>query len=255
MSGDLGLVAAIVQARMTSTRLPGKVMKNLVGAPLIRRMLERALCIKGLDRVVVALAEGAPHDPVIDAVAGLPVMVVRGSEQDVLARSAAAARAAGADTVMRITSDCPLVDPRVSASVLAAYQAAHLAGVRYARTRIESGFPLGFDTEVFPAAALYEAEEYASDPYEREHVTPYIWQRPELYPAVILDAKPDRRHWRLVVDTPEDYCLMSAVYDTLYPTKPTFGFAELIELFAQRPALLEMNAHIGGPVYLEPRVR
>ena len=182
----LAPVVAVVQTRMTSTRLPGKVMKDLAGAPLIRRMLERVLRIEGLDRVVVALAEGAPHDPVCQAVAGLPVMVVRGSEQDVLARSAAAARAADAGTVMRITSDCPLLDPCVSASVLAAYQAAQLAGVRYARTRIESGFPLGFDTEVFPAAALYEAEEYATDPYEREHVTPHIWRRPELYPAVIL---------------------------------------------------------------------
>jgi len=246
----LAPVVAVVQTRMTSTRLPGKVMKNLAGAPLIRRMLERVLRIDGLDKVVVALAEGAPHDPVCEAVAGLPVMVVRGSEQDVLTRSAMAARAAGAGTVMRITSDCPLVDPCVSASVLAAYQAAQGSGIRYARTGIESGFPLGFDTEVFPAAALYEADEFATDPYEREHVSPYIWRRPDLHPAMILDAKPDRRHWRLVVDTPEDYRLMTAVYDALYPIKPTFGFAELIALFTEQPALLDINAHIEGPAYV-----
>jgi spore coat polysaccharide biosynthesis protein SpsF len=243
-------VVAVIQTRMTSTRLPGKVLKSLAGAPLIRRMVERVLRIDGLDKVVIALAEGAQHDPVCDAVAGLPVMIVRGSEQDVLARSAAAARAAGAETVMRITSDCPLVDPAVSASVLSAYRAAQPSGVRYARTKIETGFPLGFDTEVFSAAALDEAELRATDPYEREHVTPYIWRRPEVYPAVILDAKPDRRHWRLVVDTEEDYRMIGATYDALYSRNRNFGYAELITLFAEQPALLDMNAHIEGPAYV-----
>jgi spore coat polysaccharide biosynthesis protein SpsF len=243
-------VVAVIQTRMTSTRLPGKVLKSLAGAPLIRRMVERVLRIEGLDQAVVALADGAQHDPVCDAVAGLPVTIVRGSEQDVLARSAAAARAVGAETVMRITSDCPLLDPAVSASVLSAYLAAQPFGIRYARTKIESGFPLGFDTEVFSAAALYEAEKRATDPYEREHVTPYIWRRPEDYPAVILDAKPDRRHWRLVVDTQEDYRMIGTVYNALYPRNHRFGYAELITLFTEQPALLAMNAHIEGPVYV-----
>lgn len=235
---------------MTSTRLPGKVMKPLAGAPLIRRMIERVLRIAGLDKVVIALAEGAVHDPVVDAVAGLPVMVVRGSEQDVLLRTAKAAREAGAQTVMRITSDCPLVDPGVSAGVLAAYRATEASGIRYARTAIEAGFPLGFDTEVFAAAALYEAEQNSSDPYEREHATPYIWRRPEQFPAMVIDAKPDRRVWRLVVDTEADLRMVSEVYDALYPANPAFGYADLIALFAERPALLEMNAGIEGPSYV-----
>ncbi len=156
-----------------------------------------------IDGVAVALAEGTANDPVIDALSGMNVAIVRGSESDVLARSAAAARVAGAQTVLRITSDCPLLDPAVSAAILAAYEAGHSAGLRYARTSAESGFPHGFDTEVFDAAALYEAEAKATDPYEREHVTPYIWSRPESFPAIIVDAKPDRRHWRLTVDTDE----------------------------------------------------
>jgi spore coat polysaccharide biosynthesis protein SpsF len=242
MRDGLHPVVAVIQVRMTSSRLPGKVLKPLAGAPLIRRMIERVQRIAGPDAVAIALAEGAANDPVIAALDGMDVFVVRGSETDVLARSAAAARAANAATVMRITSDCPLLDPSVSASILAAYAAGRAAGLRYARTSAESGFPHGFDTEVFDAAALYEAEGQASDSYEREHVTPYIWRRPDVYPAMIVDAKPNRRHWRITVDTEEDYRLAYAIYDALYPANPAFGYADLCALFEARPDLLRINA-------------
>lgn len=244
-------VIAIVQARMTSSRLPGKVLKPLAGAPLIRRVIERVQRIAGVDGVAVALAEGAAHDPVLAAIENTGVTIVRGSEHDVLARTAAAARAAKAATVMRITSDCPLIDPAVSASVLAAYAAGRGAGIRYARTAFESGFPHGLDTEVIDAQALYEAEASAADSYEREHVTPYIWRRPEIYPALIVDAQPDRRHWRLVVDTAEDYRLASEIYDALFPRNTHFGFVELCALFEARPELLRINAHVERSSYVK----
>ena len=164
MNGPAGLVAAVVQARMTSSRLPGKILLPLAGKPMLYRMLERVKRITGVNRVVLALAEGRADDAVIDAVAGLDVLVVRGSEQDVLARTAKAAREAGADTVMRITSDCPLVDPGVSASILQAYVDGLKNGVQYARTAIEHGYPLGFDTEVFASACLYESDEKSATP-------------------------------------------------------------------------------------------
>lgn len=250
MTQSIHPVVAVVQTRMTSSRLPGKVLKPLAGAPLIRRVLERVLRIDGVDRVVVALAEGAAHDAVIPALEGLGVMVVRGSEDDVLARTAAAARAGGAATVMRITSDCPLIDPDVCARVLAAYVSGQPAGIRYARTAFDSGYPHGFDTEVFDADALYEAEEKADDPYEREHATPYIWRRPERFPMTIVDAQPNCRDWRLVVDTPEDYRLMSEIYDALYPRNPNFGLADIAALFAARPEMLSINAHVGPQTYV-----
>lgn len=230
-------VVAIVQTRMTSSRLPGKVLKPLAGAPLIRRMIERMLRIDGLDRVVVAIAEGAAHDPIIGALDGMDVAIVRGSEHDVLARHAAAARATDAATVMRVTSDCPLLDPEVSAAVLTAYVDARGLRVRCARTSAQSGYPHGFDTEVFDAGALYEAEAEATDPYEREHATPFIWRRPDRYPAVIIDTKPNRRHWRITVDTEADYRLASAIYDALYPKNPNFGYDDIIALFEARPDL------------------
>jgi spore coat polysaccharide biosynthesis protein SpsF len=243
-------VVAVVQARLTSTRLPGKIMKLLAGAPLIRRCVERVARIRGVDAVVVALAAGSEHDAVLDALKGFNAMIVRGPEDDVLARTAAAARAAGAATVMRITSDCPLIDPAVSAAVLQAYLTASRAGIRYARTAFDEGFPLGFDTEVFGADLLDEAEAAASDPYEREHVTPYIWRRPDKFPSVIVSGQPNRRHWRLVVDTMDDYRLASAVYDALYPENPQFGFADLCHLFAARPELLQINTHVQQRPYV-----
>jgi spore coat polysaccharide biosynthesis protein SpsF len=243
-------VVAVVQTRMTSTRLPGKVLKPLAGAPLIRRVAERVLRIAGVDQVVIALAEGSVHDPVVAALETLPVTIVRGPEHDVLARTALAARAVGAATVMRVTSDCPLLDCSVSASVLSAYLAARAAGIRYARTAFESGFPLGFDTEVFDAVSLYEADAQATDEYEREHVTPYLWRSPDHYPAVLIDARPDRRHWRLVVDTDDDYRLAAAIYDTLYPKKPDFGFGDIRQLMETEPELLQTNAHISRHAYV-----
>ncbi len=250
MNNVLRPVVAVVQARMTSSRLPGKVLKLLAGAPLIRRTLERVLRIDGVDRVVVALAEGTAHDAVLPALDGLNVMILRGSEDDVLARTAAAARAANAATVVRITSDCPLIDPAVSDSVIAAYAAGRPAGIRYARTAFTTGYPHGFDTEVIEAKALYEAEAAASDPYEREHVTPYIWRRPQTYPAAMVDATPDRRQWRLVVDTEDDYRLVSAIYDALYPRNPNFGYVDICALFVTRPDLLRINAHVGPQSYV-----
>jgi spore coat polysaccharide biosynthesis protein SpsF len=114
---------------------------------------------------------------------------------------------------------------------------------------MESGYPHGFDTEVFDVQALYEAEAKASDPYDREHATPYIWKRPKEYPSVIVDPRPDRRSWRLTVDTPEDYELIAAIYDTLYPDKPDFGYAELIALFEARPELLKINTSAHAPAH------
>ena len=242
MTDSVRPVVAIVQARMTSTRLPGKVMKPLAGAPLIRRMIERVLRIEGLDRVVVALAEGEKHDRIVGALDGMNVGIVRGSEDDVLSRYAVAARASDAKTVMRVTSDCPLLDPDVSAMVLDSYLAGRERGIRYARTSPDRGYPLGFDTEVFDVEALFEAEAAATEPFDREHATPYIRYRPKDYPAVIIDPDTDRRNWRLTVDTPEDYRLAATIYDALYPQNPNFGYDDLIALFKDRPDLLGIDA-------------
>ncbi|MHA1114244.1 MAG: cytidylyltransferase domain-containing protein [Alphaproteobacteria bacterium] len=230
---------AIIQARMTSTRLPGKVMKPLAGAPLLVRFLERVRRIAGIDAICVAAPVGNAHDPIAELVAPMPdIDLVRGPEDDVLRRFALAARSMDAATVVRITSDCPLFDPKVSAAVIAAF---HAADVPYARTAPKSGYPHGFDTEVIAASALADADREATDPFEREHVTPFLRRRPERFPALHIDHRPDLRHWRLTVDTEADYALACAVYDALHDSNPAFGLAEMTALFAARPDLLDLN--------------
>ena len=239
---NAGPTVMIVQARMTSTRLPGKPLAPLAGEPMLVRVMNRLKCVKGIDEFVVAAPKGDEHDQIVDCAQSIgDVAVVRGSDEDVLERTADAVRATNADIVMRVTSDCPMVDPGVSAAVLAAFRR---SGVAYARLAFSRGFPLGFDTEVFSAEVLLLAEKEAIDPYEREHVTPFIWRRPERFPAIYLDHNPDRRHFRLVVDTPADLKFAQAVYDELYPTNPEFNFSSLITLFERRPDLLEINRDV-----------
>lgn len=233
-------IVAIVQARMTSTRLPGKILLPLVGAPLLQRMLERVARIKGLGATWLAIPEGAQHDPIIHAVDALSdIRIFRGDETDVLARTYLAAERANADVIMRMTSDCPLIDPEISGEVLAAFLQ---SPVTYARTAFSSGYPHGFDTEVFTMEALSAAHDEATEADEREHVTPFIWRRSKRFPALEVDYQPDFRHWRLTVDTPEDYDLVNRVFARLYPQNPEFGFSELKTLFAEDPSLLEINA-------------
>jgi len=207
---------------------------------MLLRVIDRIAAVPGINQIVVALPDGEDQSPILDAIRDVPnVTHFQGSEKDVLKRTADAARSIGAGTVVRITSDCPFIDPDVSGALLAAWK---LGGFDYGRLPITRGFPLGFDTEVLSAALLYRIADIASDPYDREHVTPYIWKRPEEFRTLYMDQLPDLRHWRLVVDTPDDYRLAEEVYNRLGARSEDFRLRELIELFSADPALLDLNA-------------
>ena len=234
--------AVIIQARMGSTRLPGKVLLPLSGKPMLARIIERARLIPGVDTVCVAIPTGPEQAAIAQLVGTLPdVHVVTGPEHDVLQRYLIAADACGAERIMRMTSDCPFIDPRISGAVLAAHDNAKTP---CARTAFDKGVPQGLDTEVVTVEALRVAAQECDDPYEREHVTPFLWRRPNRFPAVFLGYAPDRRDWRLTVDEAPDYELAKQVYDALYSNQPDFGLAELETLFASRPELLRINAHV-----------
>lgn len=237
---------AVIQARMTSTRLPGKILLPLAGKPILARVIERARAIAGIDKIVVAIPNGPEHEPVASLCGALDAPVMRGPEQDVLKRTLMAAEAQGAETVVRLTSDCPFLDPRASAAIVAAF---HASGAAYASNAMETGYPLGFDTQVTSLESLREAEAEATDPYEREHVTPFLWRRPERYPALYLDYHPNLRHWRLVVDTRDDYEMARRVYDELAPRDALFGLDALRGLFAEQPDLLALNAQVKQTPY------
>lgn len=236
-----GRAVAIIQARMTSTRLPGKVLLPLAGAPLVARVIERARRIPGIDAVCLAIPEGAAHAALGDLARAAGAAVAVGPEDDVLARYHIAARATAAEIVMRVTSDCPFIDPAASGTVLAMLRA---GGVPYARTAIKTGYPIGLDTEVMRADTLAAAARESADPFEREHVTPFIWRQPERFPFLMLDRVPDRRAWRLTVDTAADYTLAHRLYEVLHPADPDFDFAAIENLMLAQPDLASINADI-----------
>jgi spore coat polysaccharide biosynthesis protein SpsF len=213
------MAVAILQARMSSTRLPGKVMKPLAGAPMIERQIERLRRCETLDRLVVATSDDPSDDPLATHLQGLGVEVFRGPLHDVLGRFVGAVEALGIDgDVVRLTADCPLADPQV---IDAGVRLRASLGVDYVSNGRKPTYPHGLDMEVFTRDALLAAGREATDPYDREHVTPYLY-RSGRFSLGHLQQQKDESRLRWTVDTPEDYAFVARVYDALYPTKPAF---------------------------------
>ena len=214
------MTVAILQARMSSTRLPGKVMKLLAGRPMVDRQLERLRRCTTLLRIVVATSTDASDDPLAKHLESQGVDVFRGSLNDVLGRYVGAARAFGATgQVVRLTADCPLTDPGVIDDCVSLHAR---TGADYVSNGREPTYPHGLDVEAFGMDVLEAAAREARDPYEREHVTPFIYRRPERFTLGALTQAKDESHLRWTVDTPEDFAFVERVYAALYPTKPDF---------------------------------
>lgn len=237
-------VAAIVQARMGSTRLPGKALRELCGQPMVGHVVSRVRRLERVDRVAVAIPDGPSDDPLADYLATLSgVGVTRGPEDDVLARYVAAAAEAEADAVVRITADCPLLCPSVSQRVIDAFLD-DPDGCDYASNGLERTFPRGLDTEVVATAALRAAHAEARQPADREHVTPFIWQRPERFRLRSVTDGEDHSDQRWTVDTPEDLALVRRIYEELWPGDPRFDYPEILGCLAAHPEWLELNREV-----------
>ena len=222
---------AIVQARVGSTRLPGKVLMPLLGEPMLTRVMRRVGRARTVDEVVLATTP-LPEDDALVALAdaeGWPVE--RGSETDLLARYLDAARSRRADVIVRITSDCPLIDPEVIDQTVDAFRA---GDVDYASNTLEPrSFPRGLDVEVIARAALERAGREDRDPAWREHATPYINRHPELFGLLRVAADGDWSEHRWSVDTPEDFELVSALYAAL--GRDDFGWLEAVATAEAHP--------------------
>jgi spore coat polysaccharide biosynthesis protein SpsF (cytidylyltransferase family) len=228
---------------MGSTRLPGKVLMDLEGKPVLERVIERTAAIPGVDTVVVATSTEPRDEPILALARSAGVAALAGSEADVLDRYYQAARAFDAEVVIRITADCPLLDPQVSGAVLRRF----LRGdVDYASNIKPWTFPDGLDTEVFSRAALERAWREATLPVEREHVTPYIHERPESFRLAHVAAAISLAGQRWTLDEPRDLEMIRAVYAQLPPGK--YRLVDVLDVLAAHPELAGLNGSPRPPV-------
>lgn len=234
-------VTAIIQARMGSTRLPGKVMKMLGNRTVLGHVIARVKAIPSIHDVVVATTV-LPEDAVIAEEARRHgVQTYRGSERHVLSRYYEAATEAKADAVVRFTSDCPLLDPAIADRVVRTY----LDGdYDYVRLGLET-FPRGLDAEAFSYAALKQAREEAEKDYEFEHVTPFILQRPDRFRIGVVQQEENDSGYRLTLDTPEDWQLIENVYGALDAGDGRlFGWPEVKRVLLDHPDWVAINAGV-----------
>ncbi|TCS62995.1 cytidylyltransferase domain-containing protein [Varunaivibrio sulfuroxidans] len=234
---------ATIEARMTSSRLPGKVLKPVLGRPMLALMVERLRRVSALDGIVIATTVNATDDPLVDLAENLGVGVFRGSEDDVMGRVLGAARAHGADVIVETTGDCPLIDPAIVQRCVEAYAA---ADVDYLSNVLTRSYPIGMDTQVFAADILADAAARTDDPRDREHVSLYIYNHPERYRLQNVAAPPALRdpNLALTLDTAEDLALIAAVFEALYPENPDFRLDDILRLLARKPELREINRHV-----------
>jgi len=248
---------AIIQARMGSTRLPGKVMKMVLGKPMLWHIVQRLKLAPGLNAVVVATSDQPADEPICSFCldSGIPCFV--GSENDVLDRFYRAAVHFKADPVIRITADCPFVDPSVVGKLLCLYEEGefdHLGVATGAGALFLDGgrFPDGLDAECFSFASLERAWQEAVQPSDREHVTPYIWRNKELFRSGHLKSDRDYSHLRWTVDNEADFKLVSRVYEALYSEDSVFLLEDILAFVADHPELSDLNRDfIGKEGYLQ----
>ncbi|CAO3432840.1 cytidylyltransferase domain-containing protein [Azospirillum doebereinerae] len=247
MTGARPRIVAISQARMTSTRLPGKVLLEAAGKPLLAHHLERLSRSPGLDAVVLATTVNATDDPLAERAGALGVAVFRGDEHDVLGRFAGAAAMAGADLVVRVTADCPLIDPDLVGALVAAFLAGRRETPPLDYLSIDSvRYPRGLDAEILTRAALDEAARLATDPAEREHVTPYVYNRPNRFrlgEALHPETDPGETH-RWCVDEAPDYELVRRILEALSPVDPQFGWRDCCRVLREHPDWLDINRSV-----------
>lgn len=236
-------VGIIIQARMMSTRLPGKVLMPVMGKPLLEYQIERLQRVRRADDIIIATTKNDTDQPIVDLADRLGIKVFRGSEEDVLSRYFGAAKENDLDVVVRITSDCPLIDPAVVDDVIGAYLE-NAENCDYVSNCLSRTFPRGMDTEVFPFSLLEQVCcEAIEQPY-REHVTPYIYEDNQRFRLMNVVFRRDESHHRWTVDTSEDLKLIEHILETLYPINRYFELEDVLVLMSAHSNWFEINSQI-----------
>lgn len=232
------MILAILQARVSSSRLPGKVLLPIVGVPMLLRQIERITLSKKIDRLLVATSADSSDDAIETLCRQNKVDFFRGSLDDVLDRFYQAALPFQADQIVRLTGDCPLADPEIIDQTIDF----HLSGkYDYTSNCLEPTFPDGLDVEVFRMDCLKEAWKEARLPSQREHVTPFIYQNPSRFRIGHYKNNIDLSHLRWTVDEEEDFKLVAKIYETLYPLNKNFSTADILDFLEKHPELKTIN--------------
>jgi len=235
-------VGIIIQARMGSTRLPGKVMEVVSGKTILEHIILRLKRVKKIDAMIIATTENEKDNIISETAKDLGVGVFRGSENNVLKRYFDAASKFNLDIIVRITADCPVIDPEIIDKTIDLFlEHSH---IDYVSNTIERTFPRGLDVEVFNFSALKKAYQEAREEHEKEHVTPYIYSNPDKFSIFNYKNKRNYAYYRWTVDTKEDLALISVIYDKLYPKNEEFSFKDILLLFEKYPELIKINQHI-----------
>jgi len=239
-------VVTIVQARMSSSRLPGKVMKTIIGKPILQLQLERMAYSNLCGQIVVATSTNTNDDIIEEFCRRNKLEVFRGDENDVLERHYDCAKKYSADIVAKIPSDCPLIDSRIMDKVFGYFLQNQFDFVSNLHP---ASYPDGNDVEVFTFSALEKAANEAKKDLEREHTTPYFWENPQLFKLgnVTWEKEIDySMSHRFTLDYYEDFLFIERVFEELYSANPNFSLDEVITLLEQKPQIYEINAQFAG---------
>lgn len=236
-------IAAIIQARMGSTRLSGKIMKDIKGRTVLSHVIERVNQSNIIDEIIIATTVEERDNVIEDEALKCGAKVYRGSEEDVLSRYYLAAKENNIDIIVRVTSDCPVIDANVIDEIINFYLEEKYDIVTNAGSDLsQRTFPRGLDTEVFSYEVLKDAFNNGREKYQREHVTPYIYEQSKKVHYFKNDVNYSMYRWTL--DTEEDFELISEIYNRLYKGTHDFYLQDIVKIFKQEPKLFTINAHI-----------
>lgn len=242
-------IVIVVQARTGSSRLPNKVMMPVAGEPCLQRQLERVAAATQADAVVCATTWEPNDQVIVDLCKKIGMPVYAGHPTDLLDRHYHAAKEHKADVVVKIPSDCPLIDPAVIDRVLKFWRD-HPGEYDFVSNVHPATYPDGYDVEVMPWPLFEQAHKEATKPHEREHTTPWFWDQPDRFRVgnVVWETGLDySMSHRFTIDYPEDYTFICRVYDELWtPERPMFTLGEIVELVNTRRDIYEINAHLAG---------
>ena len=238
-------VVCLVQARVGSTRLPGKIFKEICGKTILHHEIDRLKKCKEIDEIVIATTDKEDDDKIVNEAKKLSVKYFRGSENDVLSRFYYSAKENNADIIVRVTSDCPCIDFEILDKMLIYFKDKYKEKqVDYLSNTIKRTYPRGYDIEIFTFSALEKSYINAKKEYEREHVTPYIYDKTNNFLKLSFENKEDYSEYRVTLDTIEDFIVIKNIFENLYYKNPYFKLNDVVQYLNNNLHIVDINKHI-----------